>query len=148
MDSQKTVKKSEYNFLEILLIPFRCAFVPAIALLIYTVLNGLTPIMQVIVMAKTINTTIAVVENRASISSVYLSAFFMLLLIGYQWMSEGLARFSQSKVNLNVRAAFRTIVTEKIARLNYKHVENDETWNLIKRILQKPEDQIAGALLM
>ena len=147
MDSQKTVKKSEYNFLEILLFPFRCAFVPAIALLIYTVLNGLTPIMQVIVMAKIVNTTISVVENGESISSVYLPAFFMILLIGYQWMSEGLAKFSQSKVNLSVRAAFRTIVTEKIARLNYKHVENDETWNLIKRILQKPEDQIAGALL-
>lgn len=147
MDSQNMIMKREYRFLDILYFPFRCASVHAITLLIFTILNGVTPIMQVIVMARIINTTIAVVENGESISNVYLPTFFMLLLIGYQWMSEGLAKFSQSKVSLSVRASFRTIVTEKIAKLNYKHVENDGTWDLIKRILQKPEDQITGAML-
>ena len=127
MDSQNMIMKREYRFLDILYFPFRCASVHAITLLIFTILNGVTPIMQVIVMARIINTTIAVVENGESISNVYLPTFFMLLLIGYQWMSEGLAKFSQSKVSLSVRASFRTIVTEKIAKLNYKHVENDGT---------------------
>mgnify|MGYP001244543035 CR=1 FL=1 len=93
-----------------------------------------------------INTTIAVVENGESILNVYLPIIFMMLLIGYQWVSEVLSGFSRSKISLIVRAAFRPIVTEKIARLNYKHIENDETWDLIKRILQNPEDQITGVL--
>lgn len=147
MDNQNMIKKKEYKFLEILFFPFHYALVHAISLLMYTALNGFTPIMQIIVMAKIINTAIAVAENKANISSVYLPIFYMILLIGYQWTSEGLSRFSQTKVSMGIRAAFRTIVTEKIAKLNYKHIENNETWDLIKRVLQNPEDHISGVFL-
>jgi len=49
MDSQNMITKKEYKFLEILLFPFRCALMHAITLLIFTILNGVIPIMQVIV---------------------------------------------------------------------------------------------------
>mgnify|MGYP002411808980 CR=1 FL=1 len=37
-------------------------------------------------------------------------------------------------MNINLTEAFRTAVTEKRAMLEYRHVENNETWDLIERL--------------
>ena len=140
--------KKCYGLKETLFMPFRYNLGHALALLVQAILNGLIPTLQIIVMAKIINTAVIIVEKKANISQINLPIFFMILLIGYQWISEELTKFSKVKINLSLRIAFRTIITKKVARLNYKHIEDDSTCDLIKRVLKDPENQISGAFII
>lgn len=139
--------KKWYGFRETLFIPFKYTLGHTLALLVQALLNGLIPTLQIIVMAEIINTAVIIVEKEANVSQIYMPIFFMILLIGYQWISEELTKFSQVQMNLSLRITFRTIITEKVARLNYKHIEDNVTCDLIKRVLQNPENQISSAFI-
>lgn len=137
--------KKYYGFRETLLMPFRYNLGHTLALLVQALIGGAIPALQIIVMARIINTALFIADRKTNVSQIYMPIFLMLLLIGYQWISEELAKFSRSKISLNLRVVFCKIITEKVARLSYKHIENNVTCDLINRVSKNPEDQISSA---
>lgn len=142
-----TTYKKRYSFIDILYVSFRCNFAHSTALIILTVLNGIVPILQIMVTTKIINTAIIIAEKKEDIWQVYLPIVYMILLIGYQWISEEISRFSKIKLSLEIGSYFRKIVTYKIAKLSYNHIENNDTWDLINRVLKKLEEQMTNAFI-
>lgn len=139
--------EKRYRFIDMIFIPFKCSFWSALILSILTILNGILPVVQIMVMTKIINKTIFIINNNTSISEVFLPILFMILLIGYQWISEEIVKISKIKIKLSVRANFLGVVTEKIAKLKYKNIEDNETWDLINRVSQKLEEQISNTFI-
>lgn len=146
MDNMPQFKKS-YKFADILSVSFSCDFWNSTILLILTVLNGIVPILQIMVTTKIINTAIIIAERKEDIGQVCMPIFYMVLLIGYQWISEEISRFSKIKLSLEIGSYFRTNLTYKIAKLSYNHIENNDTWDLSNRVLKKLEEQLTNAFI-
>ncbi|GIP33875.1 multidrug ABC transporter permease [Paenibacillus sp. J2TS4] len=137
--------KKEYGLMDILRIPFQCAPVAAILVAAQLLLNGLVPTLQIVVTARFIDSALIVVRDQADISLIYPSMLAVVALIAFTWISRQLAKLVQVRLELAIRERFRTALVVKRAKLAYKHIENNETWNLISRVSKTPETQMTTA---
>lgn len=64
-----------------------------------------------------------------------------MVLIAYDWIGEQLNKFLDVRLENELRATLRIELTEKRARLKYKYIENNDTWDLINRVTKEPEVQ-------
>lgn len=134
-----------YTTKDIIKIPSKAAPIPSILIGIQKLLDGIVPTLQVIVFAKFIDTAISVVSGKKTASTIFPSLIAVVTLIAYTWISEQLIKFVEVKMELTIRSKFRTAITDKIAKLSYKNIENTETWDLISRVSTQPEVQIKNA---
>ena len=141
------IEKRKYGVFDLLRIPLSCA--PAVAILsgLQIILTGIIPTIQVVVTARFLDTAVFIAQNRAALNLIYPALFAVVSLIAYQWISGELARFAQVRLELALRENFRTAITEKKARLLYKHIEENETWDLISRVTNNPEERPKKAYL-
>lgn len=139
------IKSREYGVSDILMIPLKCAPVLGTLIGLQILVAGIVPTMQVVVTASFINTAISIVKDNADIGLIYPSLLAVVFLISYSWIADAIAKLAQVRMELVIREKFRTAVTEKRARLAYKHMENHEVWDLISRVSKTPETQIKTA---
>lgn len=135
----------KFGLLDSIKIPFQCTPMMAFIIVLQTLLSGLIPTVQILVTAEFINTAIAVVQNQAELSEIFPPLITVVVLIAYQWISWQLLQLSTVKMENAIREKFRTAITEKRAKLAYKHIENPQTWDLISRVSKDPETQIRTA---
>lgn len=133
------IKEKKYGLWSILGIPFECAPVLTVFLSILTLLDGIVPTIQVMVTAQFIDTAVSIVKGKASVGMIYPALWSIVALIAYTWISEILEKFAQVRMEIAIREKFRTAVTEKRAKLLYRHIENQESWDLIRRVSKDPE---------
>ena len=67
-------------------------------------------------------------------------------LIGFSWISSILLAFVNLRLDLRMNEVMRLAVVKKRSRLAYKHIENNETWELITRIGKGPSEQMIKGL--
>lgn len=139
------MEKTDYSWWDIIKIPFRYAPSYSASIAIEKILSGLVPTLQVIVTAKFLDTAIAVVSGDMNYSEIFLPLISVVLLIVYSWVSEELVKLINVKLEMKLREKFRVTITEKRAKLKYKHVENKDTWDLISRVSKEPEIQCKNA---
>lgn len=134
-----------YNTKDIIKIPFKATPIHSILIGLQKLLDGILPTLQVLVTAKFIDTAISVVSGKKTASAIFPSLIFVITLIAYTWISDQLIKFVEIKMELTLRNKFKTAITDKIAKLSYKHIENTDTWDLISRVSSEPEVQIKNA---
>ena len=139
------IEKRTFGMADFIRIPWRCGPVHALLICIHTLLSGLVPTLQVIVTAYFINTAIDIVQRDAPLHQIYPSLFAVIALIAYNWVSSELIKFVRVRLEKEMREQFRTAVIQKRARLEYKHIENHETWDVLSRVSKQPEKQAMGA---
>jgi len=141
------VEKRSYGIIDIVRIPLKYAPFPAIIEGFLIISSGILPTIQVVVMADFIDTAISLVRSHADISLILPSLLAVVALIAYSWISFSFRKFAEVRMELAIRDKFRMAIVEKRARLVYKHIENDKTWDLISRVSGKPEVQIKSAFV-
>lgn len=141
------IEKRKYGVFDIIRIPLKCAPVLGIVVGLEILLAGIVPTVQVVVTANFIDTAISIVKEKTKMGAIYPSLIAVVALIAYSWISNALAKFAQVRLEIAIRETFRTAITEKRAKLAYKHVENHDTWDLISRISKTPEQQIKNAYI-
>lgn len=139
------INKREYRMIDILRIPLKCNPVSGILVGLQILIAGIIPTVQVVVTAKFIDTAISIAGGGADFNRIYLSLFAVVALIAYTWISGAFSKFAQVRLELSIKEKFRSAVTEKRAKLAYKHIENHETWDLISRVSKTPEVQMKTA---
>ncbi len=139
------MKKESYGVSDIVGIPFRCAPWYSTLIAAQKIANGIIPTLQVIVTAKFLDTAIAIVSGNKVVNEIFIPLALVVLLIGYGWIASQLIKLVEIKLELKLRENFRVIITEKRAKLKYKHIENKDTWDLISRVAKEPEIQCKNA---
>lgn len=127
-----------YKVLDLIRTPFRIIPVQTIANILYMLLDSLVPAYQTLVIAYFINTTTDIFNGRADYSSIYRP---IVLIMGYVIFTHLLPNIMQiidltGSNKLNV--TFKKEIILKRARLEYKHIENNDTWDLIYRVCGDP----------
>ncbi len=108
------------------------------------VVYALIPSLQVLATANFIDTAISIFNGQAERGKIVLPLIWILLLISHQYITFALMGLVRSKMNINLTEAFRTAVTEKRIMLEYRHLENNETWDLIERVGKDPAERLSG----
>lgn len=78
--------------------------------------------------AAFIDTAIKIVGGQANKNQIIMPLVWILLLISHQYITFALMGLVQSKMDMSLTEAFRTAVTDKRAVLEYRYVENNETY--------------------
>ncbi|WP_242866730.1 ABC transporter ATP-binding protein [Abyssisolibacter fermentans] len=139
------MKKKKYGIRDIVKLPFKYAHGYAGLIAVQKILNGIVPTLQVLATAKFLDTAIAIVNGKRDYYEIFVPIIIVVLLLVYSWVSEQLIKFINVKFEMRLREKFRVNITEKRAKLKYKHVENSDIWNLISRVIKEPEIQIKNA---
>lgn len=139
------ITERKYGILDMMGIPFRCSPTMTGLIILQMLLSGLVPTLQIIVTAKFIDTAITIVQQKLDIALVYGAIFAVVGLIAYTWVVKEFIKFAQVRLELAIREKYRTAIVEKRSKLAYHHIENHQTWDVISRISQNPENQVKQA---
>ena len=140
------IERREYILKDFFLIPFKLS--PGLVSLRVAdkAVYALIPALQVLATAKFIDTAIDIYNGARERGAIAFPLACLMLLIAHQYLTFALMGFVRAKTGVRLTAAFRTAVTEKRALLEYRHVENNETWDLIERVGKDPAGRLVGGL--
>lgn len=132
------IESKKYGLLDSVWIPFRITPVNTLLLLGNQVLLGLVPAFQVMAVGSFVDCAISIFKGQAQVSDIYSPLAMMLLIIAYINIYQVLTNLVLTRFNIRLDESFRVAVVEKRARLEYRHIENNETWELINRTCGNP----------
>jgi ATP-binding cassette, subfamily B, bacterial len=145
LDSDFFSTKRPFRLSDLVLIPFRCAPVPTILTGVQNLAAGIVPTLQVIVTARFIDAAISVVNASSSVVDALPSLLWVTGLIAFSWLTGDLAKLAQARIEIRIRSKFRSAVVRKRGRLEYRHIEDHEAWDLISRVSDNPETKLKQA---
>ena len=132
-----------YGLWDLVKLPLQAGPGAAILTGLNSLLSGIVPTLHVVVTASFIDTAIAVLQGSAERSEIYSRLFAVVALIAYSWVSGSAAKLASTKLGLALQEHYHTAITEKRARLHYRHIEDPESWDLISRETSRPEGQLS-----
>ena len=136
------IENREYTLRDFIKIPLAVSPGMVSLRVIDKIIYALIPSLQVLATAAFIDTAIKIADGQADKGQILLPLLFLLLLISHQYITFALMGLVVAKMNLKLTEVFRTAVTEKRAMLEYRHVENNETWDLIERVGKDPAKRL------
>lgn len=133
----------KYSMIDFIRIPFRICPVYSGAKIMNYILSALTPSIQVLVTAKFIDTAINIFNGNAERSSIFLPLIFLMVIVSYNNLNWKLMSFINLKYSMRMEKVYRSAIIDKRAKLEYKHIENNDTWDLISRTCTNPDKKIS-----
>lgn len=143
-----SLEKRNYGTMDIIRIPFIYAKKEAAFMGCKYIIDGIVPTLQILATAGFLDAAIAIFSSGKELSTIIRPLFFMAILIAYSWVSRQLSKFATVRITNKLRENFRVELTERVATLKYNHIESQESWDLISRIIKKPETQCSEAYEM
>ncbi|MDR1245741.1 MAG: ABC transporter ATP-binding protein/permease, partial [Clostridiales Family XIII bacterium] len=138
------IESREYKLRDFFKIPFAVSPGLFFLLVVDKIIYALIPALQVLATAGFIDTAIDIFNGRAEKAQIVTPLAWILVLIAHQYITFALMGLVRDKMNMNLTEAFRTAVTDKRAMLEYRHIENNETWDLIERVGKDPAERLGG----
>lgn len=138
------IENRAYRLLDFIKIPFAVSPVMVSLRVMDKIIYALIPSLQVVATAAFIDTAIQIVGGQANKDQIMMPLVWLLLLISHQYITFALMGLVKAKMDMNLTETFRTAVTEKRAMLEYHHVENNDTWDLIERVGKDPAGRLGN----
>jgi len=138
------IENREYNLRDFIKIPF--AVSPGLASLrvIDKIIYALIPALQIVSTALFIDTAVSIFNEQMNLNKIIFPLVCILLLIAHQYVNFALMGFIKSKMDIKLTEAIRTAITEKRVMMEYRHIENNETWDIVSRVGDDPVGKIGG----
>lgn len=138
------LKQKKYTTFDFLSIPIKNAPTFCILIIINKIINAFLPSLQVLVTAQFVDTAINIFNKSQNKNDIFLPLFLIMAIIAYQYLSGTLINIVSLKMSMQLNEIFRAAVVRKRSKLEYRHVENNETWDLINRTCKEPIEKITG----
>lgn len=137
------IENREYTLLDFINVPFTVSPGMSFIRVIDKIIYALIPSLQILVIADFIDTATNIVSGRVDKSKIVIPLMWILLLIVHQYVTFTLMGLVKSRMNIKIKENFQTAITQKRAMLEYRHVENNETWDLITRVGDDPSGKLS-----
>lgn len=126
-------------------IAFKKSFKSASFITLHNIIRGILPTIEILLMARFIDKAISIVQNKANYIEIVIPIILIALLVSYNWLSDKLIEFAQIKLEMNLKENYRVEIIKKIASLEYRYIEDEESCNLISRVSKEPEIEIKNS---
>jgi len=115
--------------------------------LIHTVLFILQAVMPTAAMALAtasfVDTAIAILNGGRPHNDIYIPLILLLFVLGAVTSLGAVIQLTGARINLNLQRKLKPAIVKINAKLDYKHIENAESWELISRVSREPEKSIS-----
>jgi ATP-binding cassette subfamily B protein len=138
----KLLKSGKYNLFDFIYITFQVTPIFSFIYIIDKLIKAVIPALQVLVTASFIDKAVKIFEGKLDIRDLYISLLFLILIITFQYIDSVFMNIIKSKLSIKLNEIFKTIIIEKQARIEYKHIENTNSWDLVSRVCDRPVERI------
>jgi ATP-binding cassette subfamily B protein len=147
-DMKEILKKNKtYNLWDFIRIPVLVSPECTLTIGFNRILSSLVPSFKVLITAQFVDTALAIFNNKVPYQHIYMPLFLYVILIIYSSLNRALINnFINVRYDMKIYRYFRSEMIEKRAKLEYKHIENNKTWDLITRTCNDPLGKIAGGM--
>lgn len=131
-------------------IPIKHATGYALFSVINAIFSALLVILQVYVVSGFIDTSIKSYTSNSIDNTVYVWMLLLVLIVAYEWLIHRVDIILKLKAEVNLLKNYRMTLVDKAAKLDYRYIEDSNSWDLISRVLSSTENKILnnfGALV-
>lgn len=139
MTESLRLPERRYTLIDSVRICFRCAPTAAFFYGFFDLASAAVTPLKTLVVAAFIDEAIASFGRGAPTQGLYGALGLVAFITAFQWVKTALHNFADLRLVLALRERYRTALTEKRSRLAYRHVEDPQTYDLLRRIAEKPE---------
>lgn len=136
------LKKKKYGFIDMITMSLKVSPFYSTIFGVKTLIDALLPTLSIFVTADFINTAIKIFNKEADISSVYISVALLAGIMIYNALIGALMSFVDCKRGIYYRRKLSPEILGKRAKLDYRHIENPETADLINRVCPNFEGNV------
>ena len=126
------------------MLPLRIAPLPILFLLFSNIISGIMPMLTIYSTAGFIDTTLSVFHEEKPVSSVYPWILIVVSIIAFNWIYNQINSFAYIRLSMKMGLVINQKLIKKRYNLEYKYVENSDTWNLIQRVYFESDQKIIG----
>lgn len=138
------INNKQYNMWDFLRIPMSICPIITLIIGINRIITASIPAITVLVTADFVDTIIAVYNKETQYGSIFVPLILYMLIILYSYMNQTLIfGFVNIRYDMKIYKYFRSAIADKRAKLEYKHIENNDTWDLITRTSNDPLMKVA-----
>ncbi len=138
------VKDKKYGFGDFLRIPFTVCPVYAGIKTLNQILVSILPSLQVFATAAFIDTALDIFSGKTGQSAIMAPLLCLIAIVTYNNLNWQLMSYINLKMQMRLDFVYRTGIAEKRAALEYRHVEDNDTWELINRVCGDPVGKLLG----
>ena len=129
-----------YRLWDFIAVPLRSAPVLVITVFVLEISWSLIPPALTLTQAAFIDGALARISGEDA--AVLWPLLATLALTGWRYIGTNLVRMVNTRIRQRLAETFKVRTLEKCARLAYRHIENNETMDLIGRVCRQPEEQL------
>ena len=136
------LQKKKYGNLDMIALSFKVSPLYSLIFAVQRILGALLPTISIFVNAQFINTAMAVLNKKADMRAIHMPIILLAAIMVYQVLIGVLMNFVNCRAKIYYRMKLRPEMIEKRARLQYRHIEDPKTADLIKRVCPSVDENI------
>ena len=122
---------------------FRLALkISPVIVVLYIAISFISALMPTVAMALAtanfVDTAMSILRSESNHNDIYLPLVLLLLVLGISTTIGSVIQLVSLRINTNLQRNLRPAFVEIIAMLDFKHIENTDSWELISRVSRDP----------
>lgn len=142
------LKKKQYKILNIVKLLFTISPIKFSFILANKIIDALIPAFQVIVIGVFVDTSLQIFNQKLPIASIFTPAYLLFFSIVYTNLMPVIINLINTKYKQNVEVVIKNQLIIKQVSLEYEHIENKDTLDLIERIRKNALESIYSVFMM
>lgn len=137
-------KKSKFRNIDFIIFPMCCIPLQSLFSIIYTFFNAMMPAYETIALANFIDCAMDIFKGEKKIAAIALPIVMIILYILFVNLMPSIANIINLTGKNKMTLRIKELILNKRASLEYKHIENAETQELINRACYNPVDNFSS----
>ena len=139
---EKILTDKKYGLRDYLYIPFSVYPFGCLLKLLTKLVSALLPALQVLTIAAFIDRVTLVVQGKAGGNEVYVPLLLLACILAFTYLNGQLIAFLNLKTELRLAGTYETALLDKRGKLEYWHIENDDSWNVVDRTCKETTEKL------
>ena len=141
------LKQKRYKSYDTLRLAFEAS---PVCMVFYAALPVTQTIMQTaitaVATANFVDTATSILNNTRPYEDIYPALAMVLLTLGFVNTIGAASKLAASKVSVDLERSLRPAIVKIFAAFDYKHIENEKSWELISRVARNPVKSITDGV--
>ena len=138
-----TLTPKTYTTTDVLKLSFQTSPICAVLLGLFSITQAVMPTAATaLATAHFVDTALAILNGNRSHNNIYVPLILLLIVLGVNTSVVALSQLVSARLNLNFQRKLKPAVVEKHARLDFKHIENADSWELVSRVSRDPSGSL------
>jgi len=136
------IKQKTYGYADMITLAFKVSPFYSTFSVAHNVFNALLPTLQIFIVAGFINTAVNIFQGDAEMSAIYGFVAMLAGLMIYNSLNGVIVGRVNCYRDIYFRKKLLPVIFENQARLEYKHIENPDSADLIRRVCPELDKKV------